>query len=87
MAASAIESLPGIRKALVVIANGYDEVLDLMESGPSGSTAVQGNEKPDEDEDSELADAVSADASEEKDHGSGDALIPEVLPARTVGPP
>ena len=90
VAASAIESLPGIRKALVVIAKGQEEMLDLMESGPNGSAAVQGDreadDEPDDDEDSELADAVDADeVVEEEDHGTGAALIPDVLPARTVG--
>ena len=83
-----LRHLPGIRKALVVIAKGQEEMLDLMESGPGGSAAVKGDEQPDDDDDddgSELADAVDADeVVEEEDHGTGDALIPEVLPARTV---
>ena len=86
-----LRHLPGIRKALVVIAKGQEEMLDLMESGPGGSAAVKGDEQPDDDDDddgSELADAVDADeVVEEEDHGTGDALIPEVLPARTVGAP
>ena len=81
-----LRHLPGIRKALVVIAKGQEEMLDLMESGPNGGDRVNGDEHPDDDdEDSELADAVDADeVVEEEDHGTGDALIPEVLPARTV---
>jgi hypothetical protein len=91
-ALSALRHLPGIRKALVVIAKGQEEMLDLLESGAgAGGDRTQGNEQPDDDddddEDSELADAVSADVIEEEDHGTGDALIPEVLPARTVGTP
>ena len=85
-ALSALRHLPGIRKALVVIAKGQEEMLDLMESGPNGGDRVNGDRETDDepDEDSELADAVSADEIEEEDHGTGEALIPEVLPARTV---
>ena len=83
-ALGALRHLPGIRKALVVIAKGQEEMLDLLESGagPGSDAAVKGD--GDDDEDSELADAVDADeVIEEEDHGTGDgvALIPEVLAA------
>ena len=82
-ALGALRHLPGIRKALVVIAKGQEEMLDLLESGagPGSDAAVKGD--GDDDEDSELADAVDAEIVEEEDHGNGDgvALIPEVLPA------
>ena len=88
-ALGALRHLPGIRKALVVIAKGQEEMLDLLESGAAGGggDTVQGDDDPEDDEDSELADAVDADEIvEEEDHGTsdGDALVPEVLPARTV---
>ncbi len=88
-ALGALRHLPGIRKALVVIAKGQEEMLDLLESGAAGGggDTVQGDDDPEDDEDSELADAVDADeVVEEEDHGTGegDALVPEVLPARTV---
>ena len=86
----ALRHLPGIRKALVVIAKGQEEMLDLLESGAGpGGDATRGDrdEDRDDDEDGELADAVDADEIvEEEDHGvnGGGALVPEVLPARTV---
>lgn len=91
-ALSALKHLPGIRKALVVLAKGQEEMLDLLEGGaaPGG---VAGEEPDDEDEDdpdgvdgpSELEEAVDADEVEEEDHGHGDgeALVPEVVPAGT----
>ncbi len=88
-ALGALRHLPGIRKALVIIAKGQEEMLDLLESG-AGGDRTQGDEEPedeDDDEDSELADAVDADEVEEEDHGTGDgpALVPEVLPAGGEG--
>ena len=91
-ALGALRHLPGIRKALVVIAKGQEEMLDLLESGAAGGgDATRGDR--DDDEDSELADAVDADEIvEEEDHGTGGngAPVPEVLPAgagRTVDVP
>jgi hypothetical protein len=92
-ALGALRHLPGIRKALVVIAKGQEEMLDLLESGAgAGGDRTQGDEEPeddddDDDEDSELADAVDGDEVEEEDHGTGDgaALVPEVLPAGREG--
>ena len=91
-ALGALRHLPGIRKALVVIAKGQEEMLDLLESGAAGGggDTVRGDDDPDDDEDSELADAVDADeVVEEEDHGTGegDALVPEVLPVGTSGSP
>jgi hypothetical protein len=87
-ALGALRHLPGIRKALVVIAKGQEEMLDLLESGAGagGGDALRGDdddgEERDDDEDSALAEAVDADEIEEEDHGtSGGALVPEVLPA------
>ena len=90
-ALGALRHLPGIRKALVVIAKGQEEMLDLLESGAGGGAAVRGEDDGDDDseddEASELADAVDADEVEEEDHGTGDgaALVPEVLPAGREG--
>lgn len=89
-ALGALRHLPGVKKALVVIARGQQEMLELLESGAAGGGIAgedreepddEGEEDDDDDEDSELADAMEADEVEEEDHGSGDALVPEVLPA------
>lgn len=96
-ALAALKHLPGVRKALVVIARGQQEMLDLMESGPAAG-GVAGDEDEDDtdgdepaedddadgDEPSELADAADYDDAEEEDHGHGDepeVVVPEVLPA------
>ncbi|MDP2305100.1 MAG: hypothetical protein Q8P18_03655 [Pseudomonadota bacterium] len=83
----ALLHLPGIRKALVVIAKGQEEMLELLEAGGQSARG-----EPDEDEDdeerSDLSDAVDLDEVEEEDHGNGDgeALVPEVLPASARRP-
>ncbi len=86
-----LKHLPTIRKALVSIAKGQEDMIDLMETGPSAGVVGDSEDDddddrtPDDDEPSELADAVDADSIEEEDHGHGDgaALVPEVLPAGT----
>ena len=91
----ALRHLPGIRKALVVIAKGQEEMLDLLESGAGsgGGDTTRGDRDGADDDDGELADAVDADEIvEDEDHGvsGGGALVPEVLPAgapRTVDIP
>lgn len=90
-ALAALRHLPGIRKALVVIAKGQEEMLEALEAGAGrGGGDEEGDEGDDDeddggddDEDSELADAVDADEIEEEDHGVGavEVLTPEVLPA------
>lgn len=85
-ALTALQHLPGIRKALVVIAKGQDEMLELLEAGGAQGAAGERDEEDDEEEDeeqSDLSDAVDLDEVEEEDHGNGDgeALVPEVLPA------
>ena len=88
-ALGALRHLPDIRRALVVIAKGQQEMVDILESGGAGGDAVKGDDDDDSDndEDSDLADAVDADEIEEEDHGTGDgrALVPEVLPAGREG--
>ncbi|MFZ5480650.1 MAG: hypothetical protein ACOZNI_28060 [Myxococcota bacterium] len=83
-----VKHLPAVRKALVAIARGQQDLLDLMEDAPS-SPRTEGDrdpvdedeepddddhDEPDDDDDvaSELADAVDADIVEEEDHGNGD---------------
>ena len=90
---AALKHLPGVRKALVVIARGQQEMLDLMESGPAAGGVAGDDDDGDEpaedddadgDEPSELADAADYDDAEEEDHGHGDepdVVVPEVLPA------
>jgi hypothetical protein len=93
-ALAALKHLPGVRKALVVIARGQQEMLDIMESGPAGGGVVgdeddEGDEgahdeaADEDDEPSELADAADYDDAEEEDHGNGDVevVVPEVIPA------
>jgi hypothetical protein len=80
----ALRHLPGVKKALVVIARGQQDMLDVLESGAAVATAGEDDEpEGDDDEGSDLADAVDADAVEDEDHGGGDveAVVPEVLPA------
>ncbi|MES2638104.1 MAG: hypothetical protein V4850_01420 [Myxococcota bacterium] len=83
-ALTALRHLPGIRKALVVIAKGQDEMLDLLEGaarGREGDADADEDPADDEnngDEDTDLEEAMEV---EEEDHGNGDALVPEVLPA------
>jgi len=87
-ALGALRHLPGIRKALVVIAKGQEEMLELLESGAGGGGAARDEDDEDQDEDnSDLADAADPNEIEEEDHGNGDgvALIPEVLPAGRRG--
>ncbi len=89
-AIAGLKELPAIRKTLVSIARGQDDMLDLLETGPSraerGEPDADDEEDPedDDDEDSPLADAIDADI-EEEDHGNGDAVevvVPDaVLPA------
>lgn len=89
-AIAGLKELPAIRKTLVSIARGQDDMLDLLETGPSraerGEPDDDDEEDPedDDDEDSPLADAIDADI-EEEDHGNGDpveVVVPDaVLPA------
>ena len=63
-ALGALRHLPGIRKALVVIARGQEEMLDLLESGAGGDK-----------EESELAEAMEDEEIEEEDHGDGSVEV------------
>lgn len=100
-AIAALQHLPGVRKALVVIARGQQDMLDMLES--QGGASVRGeeadNDDPDdddtgdddgdsdnEDDPSDLADAMDA---EDEDHGHGDVevLVPEIVePGSRAGP-
>lgn len=100
-AIAALQHLPGVRKALVVIARGQQDMLDMLES--QGGASVRGeeadNDDPDdddtgdddgdsdnEDDPSDLADAMDA---EDEDHGHGDVevVVPEiVVPGSRGGP-
>jgi hypothetical protein len=87
-ALTALQHLPGIRKALVVIAKGQEEMLELLEAGGGQGVAGERDEDDDDEEQSDLSDAVDLDEVEEEDHGNGDgeALVPEVLSAGTRRP-
>jgi hypothetical protein len=94
-ALGALRHLPGIRKALVVIAKGQEEMLELLESGAGGGGNVREDDEGDVDDHSEddederehdedgteLAYAAVPDEIEEEDHGTGGAHITEALPA------
>ncbi len=83
-----VRHVRGARKALAVIARNQKPMLAALE-------AVQPDDPDDDDddhdsdgvdsdgEDSDLSDAIADDDIEEEDHGHGDALVPEVLPAGT----
>ncbi len=74
----ALRYLPGVKKALVVIARGQHEMLDLLAEANPGAVAGddtdpgEGDDDDDDDGDEydELADAEDAD--EVEDHGHGD---------------
>lgn len=73
---ASLKHLPGVHKALVVIARGQRDMVELLEAGREGAS-------PAEDD---LEDAIDADFDdvEEEDHGTGDdadPVVPEVLPA------
>lgn len=88
-ALAALKHLPGVRKALVVIAKGQEEMLEMLESGGAGRVAGaeddDGEDSGEDDGDeSELEDAVEGDEVEEEDHGNGNAVevvVPQVVPA------
>jgi hypothetical protein len=90
-ALSAIKELPMIRKTLVAIARGQDDMLDLMETGAGPSASGDADDEAEEEGDdddpagSALAKAIDAEFVEEEDHGRGDqveVVVPdEVLPA------
>lgn len=98
----ALKHLPAVRKALVVIAHGQRDMLDLLESnagtGLDGDNDERGDDdEPDDDDqdgddgddDSDLADAIDDDESEDENHGPGDieTVVPDaILPAGTRRP-
>lgn len=100
-ALGALRHLPGVRKALVVIARGQQEMLAVLEAGADAGVRGEdrddddGDEDPDDgddddsdgddDDDSDLEDAVEV---EDEDHGNGDAapVVPEVPPAGASRP-
>lgn len=86
-ALAGLKQLPAIRKALVSIAHGQEDLLEVIENG--AGTKVGGDDEADDDDDehapdgddtdgedddeaSELEDAVDAEIVEEEDHGNGD---------------
>jgi hypothetical protein len=98
-AIAALQHLPGVRKALVVIARGQQELLEMLESQGGGSVrgGAADNDDADDDDDagdedddsdgaSDLADAMDA---ENEDHGQGDVevLVPEIVERGSRGGP
>jgi hypothetical protein len=100
-AIAALQHLPGVRKALVVIARGQQDMLDMLES--QGGASVRGEEadndesddddagdddvdSDDEDDASDLADAMDT---EDEDHGHGDVevVVPEIVEPGSRGGP
>ena len=94
-ALAGIKDLPTMKKALVSIARGQNEMLRIVAQGGL-SDAVNGDNDDDDDDDGEddddgddLDGVEDAEVIEDEDHGNGDteALVPEVLPAGAHRPP
>jgi hypothetical protein len=67
-----LRHLPGIRKALVVLAKGQEEMLELMDAGSAG---VRGDEDAGEDTDEDDSDDAFADEDDEE-------VAPSPVPVR-----
>jgi hypothetical protein len=92
-----MKDLPTMKKALVSIARGQNEMLRIVAQGGL-SDAVNGDNDDDDDDDDggeddddgdDLDGEEDAEVIEDEDHGNGDteAVVPEVLPAGARRPP
>ncbi len=88
-ALAGLKDLPTMKKALVSIARGQNELLRIVAQGGLAE-AVNGDDDDDDDDDSDdddgddLEGEEDAEVIEEEDHGNGDpveAVVPEVIPA------
>ena len=92
-ALAGIKDLPTMKKALVSIARGQNEMLRIVAQGGL-SDAVNGDDDDDDSEEDDDGDDLDgeedAEVIEDEDHGNGDAaeaVVPEVLPAGARRPP
>ena len=97
-ALAGMKGLPTMKKALVSIARGQNEMLRIVAQGGL-SDAVNGDNDDNDDDDDDDDDASGDDDDldgeedavviEDEDHGNGDteAVVPEVLPAGAHRPP
>ena len=95
-ALAGIKDLPTMKKALVSIARGQNEMLRIVAQGGL-SDAVNGDNDDDDDDDDDddgggddLDGEEDAEVIEDEDHGNGDTaevVVPEVLPAGVRRPP
>ena len=86
-ALAGIKDLPTMKKALVSIARGQNEMLRIVAQGGL-SDAVNGDD--DDDDSDDIVGEEDAEVIEDEDHGNGDAavaMVPEVLPAGARRPP
>ena len=88
-ALAGIKDLPTMKKALVSIARGQNEMLRIVAQGGL-SDAVNGDNDDDDDDGDDLDGEEDAEVIEDEDHGNDDeaeAVVPEVLPAGARRPP
>ena len=86
-----------MKKALVSIARGQNQMLRIVAQGGLSDAVNGDNDDDDDDDDSEEDDdgddldgEGDADVIEDEDHGNGDTaevVVPEVLPAGARRPP
>lgn len=96
-ALAGIKELPTMKKALVSIARGQNEMLRIVAQGGLADAVNGGNDDDDDDDGGEDDDddgddndaEEDAEVVEDEDHGNGDteAVVPEVLPAGARPPP
>ncbi len=94
----ALKHLPAVRKALVVIAHGQRDMLDLLESNAGTALAGDNDDRSDDDEpddedqdgdEGDDDDLAEVDDGDDEDHGNGDVetVVPDaILPAGTRRP-
>ncbi len=90
-ALAGLKDLPTMKKALVRIARGQNELLRIVAQGGLAEAVNGDNDDEDDDDDSDddedgndLEGEEEAEEIEEEDHGNGDAVetvVPEVIPA------
>ena len=88
-ALAGIKELPTMKKALVSIARGQNEMLRIVAQGGLSDAVNGDNDEEDDDDDDgdddgdDLDGEEDAEVIEDEDHGNGDteAVVPEVLPA------
>ena len=89
-----MKDLPTMKKALVSIARGQNQMLRIVAQGGLSDAVNGDNDDEDDDDDDDDGDDLDgeedAEVIEDEDHGNGDAaeaVVPEVLPAGARRPP